>query len=81
MDSRDGDSECEKPRRQQRQDNLSDVETSSRETTEAEFLDVIKKKVLRVFLLAFTVTSTIGFYSPPPLSKSGLKLVCNVNIV
>jgi hypothetical protein len=31
----------------------------------------------------FTVTSTNGFYSslPPLLSKSGLKLVCNVNIV
>jgi hypothetical protein len=33
--------------------------------------------------LLFTVTSTNGFYSfpPPPLSKNGLKLVCNVNIV
>jgi hypothetical protein len=30
-----------------------------------------------------TVTSTYGFYSPPPppLEKNGLKLVCNVNIV
>jgi hypothetical protein len=35
---------------------------------EAKFLDVIGTKVLRVFL-------------PPPLSKSGLKLVCTVNIV
>jgi hypothetical protein len=42
----------------------------------------------RVFLLAlFTVTSNNGFYSPspppppPPPSKTGLKLVCNVNIV
>ncbi len=31
--------------------------------------------------LLFTVTSTNGFYSPPLSSKSGLKLVCNVNIV
>ncbi len=32
--------------------------------------------------LLFTVTSTKGFYYPPPLlSKSGLKLVCNVKIV
>ncbi len=30
--------------------------------------------------LLFTVISS-GFYSLPPLSKSGLKLVCNVNIV
>jgi hypothetical protein len=35
-------------------------------TTEAEFL---------------AVTSSNGFYSPAPLIKSGLKLVCNVNIV
>ncbi len=33
--------------------------------------------------LLFTVTYTNGFYPPPTpsLSKSGLKLVCNVNIV
>jgi hypothetical protein len=35
--------------------------------------------------LLFTVTSTNGFYSPPPpppsLSKSGLKLFCNINIL
>jgi hypothetical protein len=31
---------------------------------EAEFLDVIGTKVLRVFLL--TVTIARGFYSPPP---------------
>jgi hypothetical protein len=34
--------------------------------------------------LLFTITSNNGFYTPPPppsLSKSGLKLVCNVNIV
>ncbi len=45
----------------------------------AEFLDVIGKKF---FSLLFTVTSTNGFYPPPhPSSKSGLKLVCSVNIV
>jgi hypothetical protein len=33
-------------------------------------------------VLLFAVTSTNGFYSPPPpLSKSGLKLVCNIDIV
>ncbi len=45
-------------------------------------MDVIGTKVLRVFLLA--IPSTTGFYyppPPPPLCKSGLKLVCNVNIV
>jgi hypothetical protein len=46
--------------------------------TEAEFLDVIGTKVS----LLFTVTSTISNCPPPPpSSKSGLKLVCNVNIV
>ncbi len=30
--------------------------------TEAEFLEVIGAKVLRVYLLLFTVTSTNGFY-------------------
>ncbi len=50
--------------------------------TAAEFLDVIEKKVLRVFPLLFTVTYANGFCSPPPLplSKSGL-LVCNTKIV
>ncbi len=44
---------------------------------EADFLDVIGTKVFRVFLLAIH-----SHPSPPPLpSKSGLKLVCNVNIV
>ncbi len=40
-------------------------------------------KVVRVSSLLFKVTSTNGFYSPSPpsLSKSGLKMVCNVNIV
>jgi hypothetical protein len=47
---------------------------------EAEFLDVIgTKEEFSPFL--FTVTSTNRFYSSPPLSKSGLKLVCNVSIV
>jgi hypothetical protein len=46
------------------------------ERTEAKFLEVIGTKVL-----LFTVTSTNGFHSPSPPNKSGLKLVCNVNIV
>jgi hypothetical protein len=47
---------------------------------EAEILDVIGTKVLRVFLLA-TQSPLLTVYSPPPPpSKSGLKLVCNVNI-
>ncbi len=49
---------------------------------DAEFLDVIGTKVLRVFLLAIhSHLFTNGFYSPSSLSKSGFKLVCNVNIV
>jgi hypothetical protein len=46
-------------------------------------VDVIEsKKILKSFSsLLFTVTSTNGFYSPLLLSRSGLKLVCNVNIV
>ncbi len=49
---------------------------------EAEFLDVIGTKVLRVFFLAIHSRLYSGFYSLLPLSKSGLKLrVCNVNIV
>jgi hypothetical protein len=49
----------------------------------AEFLDVIGQKSLEFSFLLFTVTSTNVFYSPlpPPQNKSGLKLVCNVNIV
>jgi hypothetical protein len=48
---------------------------------EAEFLDVIGTKVLRVFLFTelFTVTPINGF-TTPSLSKSGLKLVRNVKI-
>ncbi len=38
-------------------------------------------KVLRVVCLAIYITSTNGFPPSPSLSKSGLKLVCNVNIV
>jgi hypothetical protein len=45
------------------------------EFTEAEFLDVIGKKPLRVLFLA--IQSHLYY----PLSKSGLKQVCNVNIV
>ncbi len=57
---------------------LYDFSTS----TEAEFLDVIGTKVLRVSSLLSTVTClqfTNGFYPPP--RKSGWKLVCIVNIV
>jgi hypothetical protein len=36
-------------------------------------------KSLKSFL--FTITSTTDFTPQPPLRKSGLKLVCNVNIV
>jgi hypothetical protein len=48
---------------------------------EAEFLDVIGTKVLRVFLVAtvFTVTLLRDFNRSP--NKSGLKLVCSENIV
>jgi hypothetical protein len=49
--------------------------------SEDEFLDVIGTKVFRVFFLAIQSHLTYGFYSPHPLSKRGLKLVCNVNIL
>jgi hypothetical protein len=53
---------------------------------EAGFVEVIKTKDFRVFLLLFTVNSINVFFSPPPPSTSpssenGLKLVCNVNTV
>jgi hypothetical protein len=48
---------------------------------EAEFLDVIGSKVLRVFPLAIHSHLYFRILLPPPLSKSGLKLDCNVNIV
>jgi hypothetical protein len=52
------------------------------ENWEAQFLDVIGIKVLRVFLFAIQ-SHLYKWISPPPLplNKSGLKLVCNVNIV
>jgi hypothetical protein len=50
-------------------------------STEAEFLDVIGTKEFSSLLFTVTVTSTIWFYSRTPLIKSGLKLVCYVNIV
>jgi hypothetical protein len=43
--------------------------------SEVEFLDVIGEKSLKSFTPCYSVTSTNG------LRKSGLKLVCNVNIV
>jgi hypothetical protein len=49
---------------------------------EAEFLNIIGTKVLRVLLLAIHSHLYQRIFSPSfPLSKSGLKLVCNVNIV
>ncbi len=52
-------------------------------TPEAEFLNVIETKVLRGFPLAIHSHLTVitRLYSPPPPSISGLKLVCNLNIV
>ncbi len=49
-------------------------------STEAEFLDVIGTKVLRVSSLLFTVSSTNGFYSPPPPLEQQC-MACNVNTV
>ncbi len=46
-----------------------------RTSTEAEFLNVIGTKVTRAFLL---VIHSNGSPPPRPVSKSGLKLVCNV---
>jgi hypothetical protein len=43
--------------------------SSDRLQTEAESLNVIGTKVLRVSFLLFTVTSTYGFYSPPPFEQ------------
>ena len=51
------------------------LDISDSEDTEADFLYVIWSKVYRVFSLLFTVTSTNGFYSPPSMSESGLKLI------
>jgi hypothetical protein len=56
--------------------------------SEAEFLDVIGTKVLRVFLLAIHISPLLTDFTPllpppppPPLSKSGFELVCYVNNV
>ncbi len=45
---------------------------------EAEFWDIIGTKVFKVFL--FAMHSHL-YIPPPPLSKSGLKLACNVNML
>jgi hypothetical protein len=50
-------------------------------TPETEFLDVIGTKVVRAFLLAIHSHLYLRILLSPPLSKSGLKTVCNVNIV
>jgi hypothetical protein len=51
--------------------------------SEAEFLDVIRTKVLRVFFPCYSQHPLQTGLNPqlPPPSKIGLKLVCNVNIV
>ncbi len=46
----------------------------------AEFLDVIGTKVFRVFLLA-SQSFLLRDFTPLPLERGGLKLVCNVNIM
>jgi hypothetical protein len=50
--------------------NLSELTANNKykcfANTEAEFLDEIQTKVLRVFLLAIHSLSTNGFYSPSP---------------
>jgi hypothetical protein len=49
---------------------------------EAEFVDVIRIQVSRVFLFAIYSQLCKWILPPPPHpSKSGLKLVCTVNIV
>ncbi len=50
---------------------------------EAEFLDLIWTKVLRVYLLACLQSPlpTESTLPPPPPTKSGLKLVYNENFV
>ncbi len=54
----------------------------SKAIPEAEFLDVIGTKVLNVFFLANHSHLYKRILLPlSPLSKSGLKLVCNINIV
>ncbi len=49
--------------------------------SEAEFLDVIGTKVLRVFLLAIPSQLYYEFTPLSNLSKSGFNLVCNVKTV
>ncbi len=51
-------------------------------STEAESLDVIRNCDNSLFILAIQQSSLLkDFTNPPPPSKSGLNLVCNVNIV
>jgi hypothetical protein len=50
--------------------------------TESELLDVIGTKVsLKSFPPCYSQSPLITDFTPPPPSNSGLKLVCNVNIV
>jgi hypothetical protein len=48
---------------------------------DAEFLDVIGTKSLKCFPPCSPQSPLLKDFTPPPLRKSGLKLVCNVNIV
>jgi hypothetical protein len=56
------------------------MNAEGREDAEVEILDVVGTRVLG-FLPCYSQSLLHGFYPPPPPSKSGLKLVCNVNIV
>ncbi len=54
------------------------------EQTEAEFLEIIGSSEFSSLLFTVTSNNELSppvFYSLLPLSKSGLKLVCKVNIV
>jgi hypothetical protein len=50
--------------------------------TEVEFLDVVRDESFHSFPPWYSQSPLLTDFTPPhPLSKSGLKLVCNVNIV
>jgi hypothetical protein len=56
-------------------------DTSDYTLSRAEFLVVIETKVLRV-PPSYSLSPLLTDFTPyTPLSKSGLKLVCNINIV
>jgi hypothetical protein len=64
--------ECQSISRQKRTVSVTEESEAQKVSREAEFLDVIRTKVLRIFLLVFSATSTRRVYSPSPLSKTGL---------